>query len=99
MVPRNGRGYDESVVSAKGIPSSLCPHSTCRSTRFTGTGSGNVVSHVSVQPAVLNFGNKGPDFVDSVQALTVTNISGNTSLTIHGITLSGSPNAVGAFPL
>lgn len=69
------------------------------SAALAGTGSGNVISHVSVQPAVLNFRNKGPDFVDSVQALTVTNTSPNTSLTIHGITLSGSPNAVGGFPM
>ena len=69
------------------------------SAALTGAGSGNVVSQMSVQPAVLNFGNKGPDLVDNVQTLTVTNISRNTSLTIHGITLSGSPNAVGAFPL
>jgi hypothetical protein len=69
------------------------------SAALTGTGSGNIVSHVSVQPAVVNFGNKGPDFVDSVQPLTVTNTSGNTSLTIHDITLSGSPNAVGGFPM
>jgi hypothetical protein len=69
------------------------------SAALTGTGSGNIVSHVSLQPALLNFGNKGPDLVDSVQALTVTNTSGNTSLTIHDITLSGSPIAVGAFPM
>jgi len=69
------------------------------SAALVGTGSGNVVSHVSVQPAFLNFGNKGPDFVDNVQVLTVTNTSHNTSLTIHGITLSGSPNALGAFPM
>jgi hypothetical protein len=68
------------------------------SAALTGTGSGNVVSHVSVQPAVLKFPNKGPDTVDNVQALTVINTSQNTSLTIHGITLSGSPNALGAFP-
>lgn len=69
------------------------------SAALTGTGSGNVISRVSVQPAVLNFGNKGPDIVDNLQTLTVTNISRNTSLTIHSITLSGSPNAVGAFPM
>ena len=64
-----------------------------------GTGSGNVVSRVSVQPASLNFGNKGPDFVDSVKELTLTNTSGNTSLSIQSVSLSGSPNAVGAMPL
>jgi hypothetical protein len=69
------------------------------SAALTGTGSGKVVSHVSVQPDVLNFGNKGADLVDNVQALTVTNTSHNTSLSVHGISLSGSPNAVGAFPM
>ena len=69
------------------------------SAALTGIGSGNIVSGVSVQPAILNFGNKGPDFVDSVRALTVTNTSRTTSVTIHSITVSGSPNAVGAFPM
>jgi len=69
------------------------------SAALNGTGSGNVVSHVSVQPVVINFGNKGPDFVDSVQDVTVTNISTSASLTIQNVSLAGSPNAVGAVPL
>jgi hypothetical protein len=69
------------------------------SAALTGTGSGNVTSHVSVQPASLNFGNKGPDFGDTVKELTVTNTSSSTSLTIHNVSLAGSPNAVGAFPM
>lgn len=69
------------------------------STALTGTGSGKAVSQVSVQPASLNFGNKGLDLVDTVKELTVTNTSSNTSLSIQGISLSGSPNALGAFPM
>jgi hypothetical protein len=69
------------------------------SVTLTGTGSGNVVSHVSVQPAILNFGNKGPDRPDSVKKLTLTNTSADTSLNIQNVSLSGSPNAVGAFPM
>lgn len=69
------------------------------SAALTGTGSGNVVSHVTVQPAALKFGNKGPDLVDSVRRVTLTNTSSNTSLSIQNVSLSGSPNAVGAFPL
>jgi hypothetical protein len=68
------------------------------SAALTGTGSGNVTSHVWVQPASLNFGNKGPDFGDTVKELTVTNTSSSTSLTIHNVSLAGSPN-VGAFPM
>jgi Protein of unknown function (DUF1573) len=69
------------------------------SVTLTGTGSGNVVSHVSVQPAILNFGNKGPDRPDSVKKLTLTNTSVDTSLNFQNVSLSGSPNAVGAFPM
>jgi len=69
------------------------------SVTLLGNGSGNVVSHVSVQPATLNFGNKGPDRADSVRNLTLTNTSSNTSLTIQSVSLAGSPNAVNAFPM
>jgi len=70
------------------------------SVALLGTGSGNVVSQVSVQPANLNFGNKGGrDTVDSVKELTLTNTSSNTSLNIQNVSLAGSPNAVGAFPM
>jgi Protein of unknown function (DUF1573) len=69
------------------------------SVALVGSGSGNVVSQVSVQPANLNFGNKGPDIVDSVKELTLTNTSSNTSLNIQNVSLEGSPNAVGAFPM
>jgi len=70
------------------------------SVALLGAGSGNVVSQVSVQPANLNFGNKGGhDIVDSVKELTLTNTSSNTSLNIQNVSLAGSPNAVGAFPM
>jgi hypothetical protein len=69
------------------------------SVALTGTGSGNLVSHVLLQPGTLNFGNKGPDLVDSVKTVTLTNTNTNTSLAVHNVSLSGSPNAVGAFPL
>jgi hypothetical protein len=70
------------------------------SVALLGAGSGNVVSQVSVQPANLNFGNKGAlDTVDSVKKLTLTNTSSNTSLNIQNVSLAGSPNAVGAFPM
>lgn len=70
------------------------------SVALTGMGSGNVVSHVSVQPAVLNFGNKGPDRPDSVKKLTMTNTSGNTPVSIQHVSLSGSPTLDGLlFPL
>ena len=70
------------------------------SVALVGAGSGNVVSQVSVQPANLNFGNKGgSDTVDSVKELTLTNTSSDTSLNIQNVSLAGSPNAVGAFPM
>jgi hypothetical protein len=70
------------------------------SVALVGAGSGNVVSQVSLQPANLNFGNKGArDTVDSVKKLTLTNTSSNTSLNIQNVSLAGSPNAVGAFPM
>jgi hypothetical protein len=69
------------------------------SAALIGSGSGNVIPHVSVQPAVINFGNKGPDLVDNVQDVTVTNTSTSKSLTIQNVSLAGSPNAIGAFPL
>jgi hypothetical protein len=70
------------------------------SVALVGAGSGNVVSQVLVQPASLNFGNKGGhDNVDSVKELTLTNTSGNTSLNIQNVSLAGSPNAAGAFPM
>jgi hypothetical protein len=37
--------------------------------------------------------------VDSVKELTLTNTSSNTSLSVQNVSLSGSPNAVGGFPL
>jgi len=70
------------------------------SVALMGAGSGNVVSQVSVQPANLNFGNKGGrDIVDSVKELTLTTTSSSTSLSIQNVSLAGSPNAVGAFPM
>ena len=79
-------------TAAGNVPSPL-------SVALSGTGSGNVISQVSVQPANLNFGNKGRDLVDSVKELTLTNTSSNTSLNIQNVSLAGSPNAVGAFPM
>src|SRR6202795_763346 len=82
-----------STAAAGNIPIPL-------SVALLGAGSGNVVSQVSVQPANLNFGNKGAlDSVDSVKKLTLTNTSSNTSLNIQNVSLAGSPNAVGSFPL
>lgn len=65
------------------------------SAALTGVGSGNVVSNVSVQPAVLNFGNKGPERTDSIENLTLTNTSGNTPVSIQRVSLSGSPTLDG----
>src|ERR1700730_8293795 len=74
----------------------LLPLSVAR----VGTGFGNAVYQVSVQAANLNFGNKGGhDIVDSVKELTLTNTSSNTSLNIQNVSLAGSPNAIGAFPM
>jgi HYDIN/CFA65/VesB family protein len=69
------------------------------SASLTGMGSGGPVSHVMLQPATLNFGNKGPDSVDSVKELTLTNTSSDTSLAIQNISLSGSPNPLNGSPL
>ena len=70
------------------------------SVALVGAGSGNVVSQVSVQPATLNFGNKGGhDIVDRAKELTLTNTSSNSSLNIQNVSLTGSPNAVGSFPM
>jgi Protein of unknown function (DUF1573) len=70
------------------------------SVALVGTGSGNVVSQVSLQPDNLNFGSKGGlDNVDSVKELTLTNTSSNTSLNIQNVSLAGSPNAVGLNPI
>ena len=84
------------AVSTAAAGNVLLPFSVA----LLGTGSGNVISQVSVQPANLNFGNKGGrDTVDSVKELTLTNTSSNTSLSIQNVSLAGSPNAVGAFPM
>jgi len=84
------------AVSTAAAGNVLLPFSVA----LLGAGSGNVVSQVSVQPANLNFGNKGAlDTVDSVKKLTLTNTNSNTSLNIQNVSLSGSPNAVGAFPM
>lgn len=64
-----------------------------------GTGSGTAVSQISAKPASLKFGNKGPDTVDSTKTVVLTNTSDSTSVRIQNVSLSGSPNAVGAFPL
>jgi len=84
------------AVSTAAAGNTLLPLSVA----LVGAGSGNAVSQVSVQPANLNFGNKGgSDTVDSVKELTLTNTSSNTSLSIQNVSLAGSPNAVGAFPM
>ena len=88
-----------SVTGAVSVSTAVGTTALAFSAALTGAGSGNVVSHVSIQPAILTFANKGPDLVDSVKELTVTNTSSNTTLTIQSISLSGSPNAVGAFPI
>jgi len=90
---------NKSVTGALAVSTSVGNTALPFSVGLKGIGSGNTVSHVAVQPATLNFGSKGPDLVDSVKAVTLTNTSSNTSLTISKVSLSGSPNAVGAFPL
>jgi hypothetical protein len=83
-------------VSTAAAGNTLLPLSVA----LVGAGFGNVLAQVSVQPANLNFGNKGArDTVDSVKELTLTNTSSNTSLNIQSVSLAGSPNAVGAFPM
>jgi hypothetical protein len=68
------------------------------SSALTGTGSGILVSNLSVQPAMISFGNKGPDFTDTVKVLTVTNTSQTTSISIQNVSLAGSPNPIGGTP-
>jgi hypothetical protein len=69
------------------------------SVALSGVGSGNVVSQVSLSPSVLKFGSKGPDIVDRTRTVTLTNASPDKSLTIQSVSLSGSPNASGNFPI
>jgi hypothetical protein len=59
------------------------------SAALSAVGVGSVVSHVSLQPASLNFGNKsGFDFATQSQSVTLTN-SGSTSLTFQNVSVNG----------
>lgn len=69
------------------------------SATLSGVGSGTVVSQVSLSPSILNFGSKGIDGGGRTRAVTLTNTSTDKSLTIQSVSLAGSPNAPGAFPM
>ena len=66
---------------------------------LSGLGSGSALSHVSLSPSVLKFGSKGLDGVVRTGTVTLTNTSTDKSLTVQSVSLSGSPNAPGAFPM
>ena len=60
------------------------------SARLTGVGVGKVVSHVSLRPANLDFGEiAGIDLVHPVKTVTLTNTSNSTSLTIQKLSVNG----------
>jgi len=69
------------------------------SAALSGIGSGTVVSQVSLSPSILNFGNKGLDGEGRTRTVTLTNTSTDKSLTIQTVSLAGSPNPPGAFPM
>jgi hypothetical protein len=87
------------VTGALAVSTSVSGVPLAFSSALTGTGSGNLVSNLSLQPTTLHFGNKGPDFGDSIKELTVTNTSRTTSISIQGVSLAGSPNAIGGMPM
>ena len=68
------------------------------SVSLSGTGSGTTLPQIVAKPASLNFGNKGPDTVDSAKTVVLTNTS-NSTTSFQNVSLAGSPNAVGAFPI
>ena len=59
---------------------------------LSGTGTGGVISNISVKPATIDFGNLGDNSNGGgiVKSVTVTNTSSSTSLTFQGISLSPS---------
>lgn len=69
------------------------------SATLSGTGSGTTLPQIVAKPAILNFGNKGPDIVDTTKTVVLTNTSNSTSVSLQNVSVAGSPNAMGAFPL
>jgi hypothetical protein len=60
------------------------------SAALSGVGVGNVVSHVSLRPASLDFGGKsGFDIFNHSKTVTLTNTSSSTSLTIQDVSVNG----------
>jgi len=60
------------------------------SAALSGVGVGKVISHVSLQPASLNFGGKsGFDIFNHSKTVTLTNTSSSTSLTIQNVSVNG----------
>jgi len=60
------------------------------SSALSAVGAGSVVSHVSLQPASLNFGNKsGFDVSSHSKTITLTNTSSSTSLTFQNVSVNG----------
>jgi hypothetical protein len=65
------------------------------SAALSAVGAGSVVSHVSLQPASLNFGNKsGFDGSVHSKTVTLTNTSSSTSLTFQNVSVNG-PGSTG----
>src|SRR5262249_588465 len=60
---------------------------------LSGTGSGSIVSNVSLSPASLTFGNVVAGGASATQVVTLTNTSASTSLTINSVTVSGTSYA------
>jgi hypothetical protein len=61
------------------------------SAALMGTGTGSVVSQVSIQPRQINFGAVGAfDFPKHSKTITLTNVSSNLSLTFQNISVTGA---------
>jgi hypothetical protein len=64
------------------------------SAALSGVGVGNVVSHVSLQPASLDFGGIGAlDIFNHSKSVTLTNTSSSASLTIQNVLVNGPVSA------
>jgi hypothetical protein len=87
------------ILGALGVSTAVGNVGLGFSVALSGVGSGKVVSQVSLSPSVLKFGSKGPNNVDRTGTVTLTNASTDKSLTIQSVSLAGSPNVVGNFPM
>ncbi len=64
------------------------------SASLSGTGVGNLISHVSLQPSILDFGSKSAgDIFTHEKTITLSNTSNSLSLSIQSVLLTGPVSA------